>query len=90
MPDEPVRDVQIRVTGHVQGVGFRMGARRQARQLGVDLHAENQPDGSVLLDAKGHADAVKRLVAWAKEGPRGARVKDVEVTNRDAGARGTG
>lgn len=88
MTNEPVRDVQIRVTGHVQGVGFRVGARHRARELGVHLHAENQPDGSVLLEAKGNADAVERLVVWAKQGPRSARVDHVEVTNRDAGADG--
>ena len=88
MTNEAVRDVQIRVTGHVQGVGFRAGAHHRARKLGVDLHAENQPDGSVLLEATGKADAVERLVVWAKRGPCGARVDQVVITDRDARAGG--
>lgn len=88
MSDDTNRDVQIRVTGHVQGVGFRMSARHQARELGVDIEAENQPDGSLVIEAKGKPDAIERLVEWTKLGPRGARVEHVEVTNRDAGSRG--
>lgn len=73
--------VRIIVKGRVQGVGFRQSARQCARDLGIDLTATNQHDGSVLLETTASADAVEKLVAWSRSGPPRARVDDVTVIN---------
>ena len=39
----------------------------------------NRRDGAVELHAEGAPQAVERLLAFAREGPRGAHVEDVEV-----------
>ncbi|PJI94731.1 acylphosphatase [Luteimicrobium subarcticum] len=54
------------VHGHVQGVGFRWTTGREMERLGVDGTAENLPDGTVRVTARGPADALDRLVAWLR------------------------
>lgn len=82
----PVKAVQVRVSGRVQGVSFRWSAQEQAQRLGVVGWVRNEPDGSVLLHAEGDDDAVDALVAWSRTGPTTARVTDVAV--RDAAPSG--
>lgn len=71
--------VQARVTGRVQGVSFRWYTQQQARRLGVVGWVRNEVDGSVLVHAEGEQEAVDALVAWCREGPSTARVRDVAV-----------
>ena len=67
------------VTGAVQGVGFRDAARRRAHELGVMGWVRNGDDGSVAVHAEGPPAAVDALVAFLREGPRGAVVTDVAL-----------
>ena len=77
--DERVRR-RVRVTGRVQGVGFRESCRREAQRLGVAGTVSNRGDGSVEAVFEGTAPAVDRMVAWCRRGPRSAHVRDVTVT----------
>lgn len=70
----------IRVTGRVQGVGFRVNARREADRLGMTTTAENQSDGSVIMVATGTAEQLDAFIDWVHQGPRLARVDKVEVS----------
>ncbi len=65
--------------GAVQGVGYREATVRQAERRGAMGWVRNAEDGSVLVHAEGTEDAVEGLVAFLREGPRRARVDDVEV-----------
>lgn len=78
--DSEETSVRIRITGRVQGVGFRQSAREQARSLGIDATAVNQPDGSVIVEASGPRDAVEQLIDWTRKGPALADVDEIEVT----------
>lgn len=69
------------VSGRVQGVWFREGCRRQARELGVAGWVRNEMDGTVVIEAEGPPPAVDRLLGWSREGPPAARVERVEVTD---------
>ncbi len=71
---------RVIVRGFVQGVFFRDSTRRLARQHGVSGWVANRPDGAVEAVFEGEADAVERLVAFSRKGPRGAQVESVEVT----------
>lgn len=75
---------RFRVSGKVQGVFFRASTQRKARQLGLRGKAVNLADGSVDVLACGDADALDQLHEWLKEGPRLARVDDVEVSVVDS------
>lgn len=68
------------VHGRVQGVFFRDTVRRQAVAHGVGGWVRNTRDGTVEAVFEGEREAVERLVALCREGPRGARVHHVEVS----------
>ena len=67
-----------RVTGRVQGVGFRAATQAKAREIGLSGWVRNCADGSVELVARGSTDAVETLAAWLQHGPAAARVDRVE------------
>lgn len=66
-----------RVSGRVQGVGFRAFVRRRAQVLGIRGYARNMPDGTVEVLATGHEAAVAELFGELQRGPRYARVQSV-------------
>jgi len=74
---------RVVIHGHVQGVFFRDSTRRQAQRHDVSGWVANRADGAVEAVFEGEADAVERLVAFSREGPRGAQVESVEVTEEE-------
>ncbi len=72
---------RVVVHGHVQGVFFRDSVRRRAVSAGVSGWVRNTRDGSVEAVFEGEPAAVANLVAFCHEGPRGARVESVVVTD---------
>ena len=74
---------RVVVHGHVQGVFFRDSTRRVAQQYGVTGWVANRPTGAVEAVFEGEADAVERLVAFSRKGPRGAQVRSVEVVEEE-------
>jgi acylphosphatase len=71
---------RVVVRGFVQGVGFRFSVIRMAEQRGVAGWVSNRYDGSVEAVFEGEREAVERLVEFCSQGPRGAQVDSVEVT----------
>ncbi len=66
------------VRGRVQGVGFRWFVEREAQILGVAGWVRNNADGSVEVLAQGSHEQLLGLRSRLREGPRAARVDDVE------------
>ncbi len=71
---------RVVVHGYVQGVGFRYTVRERARQRGLSGWVSNRHDGSVEAVFEGDEGAVEVLVAFMREGPRGAAVDAVDVS----------
>jgi acylphosphatase len=69
----------IQVAGRVQGVGFRAATQAQAQALGLRGYVQNQPDGSVFIEAVGPHDRLEQLAAWCHQGPAPAQVSQVQV-----------
>lgn len=68
-----------RVTGRVQGVGFRWWAQRQAESLGLVGWVMNADDErSVELVAEGDADALAEFARLLEVGPPGARIESFQ------------
>jgi acylphosphatase len=70
---------RLLVHGHVQGVFFRDSTRERARREGVAGWAHNRSDGAVEVVLEGERDAVERVSAFVRSGPRGAHVERVDA-----------
>ena len=66
------------IAGRVQGVGFRYSMERKARGLGVTGWVRNRRDGGVEAMVQGSAEAVAAITGWARRGPPGSLVTDLQ------------
>jgi acylphosphatase len=73
----------FRVTGRVQGVGFRWWTRKTADRLDLTGSVRNCADGTVEVKAAGSPDALDEMARALESGPASARVRDVEATDPD-------
>ncbi|PLC54321.1 acylphosphatase [Pollutimonas nitritireducens] len=84
--DSHVETLSVRITGRVQGVGFRIATVRHAHMLGITGWVRNADDGSVDAVLQGPHDQVDRMLSWLHMGPPAARVQEVtsqeEITER--------
>jgi len=78
------------ISGRVQGVGFRFFVESAAVREGVHGWVCNLPDGRVEIAAEGDAEAIERFERSVRQGPRGARVDDVEVDHQAPSGHTTG
>ena len=74
---------RVVVHGHVQGVFFRDSTRERASSRDVAGWVTNRDDGAVEALFEGAPAAVDALVAWCREGPRGAEVEGVDVEDAE-------
>ncbi len=71
---------RVRVTGTVQGVGFRPFVYREATALALSGYVRNDSSG-VLIEVQGRPDAIAELCRRLRESPPPlARVEAVEAT----------
>jgi acylphosphatase len=74
------------VSGKVQAVGFREFVRHEAATRGLTGYVRNGDDGrTVEVVAEGDDRPLEELLARLREGPRFARVDNVDVTYSEAG-----
>jgi acylphosphatase len=71
------------VRGRVQGVGFRWFVEREAHILKLTGWVRNNPDGTVEVLAMGTRDHLDTLLSRLQEGPRAARVDDVQASDAE-------
>ena len=76
-----MKAVRFRVTGVVQGVGFRAWTHGTASHLGLHGWVRNTPDGAVEGHVQGDEATVDQLLLALKEGPRASRVRSVEFVD---------
>ena len=72
----------LRVSGRVQGVGYRYSLCAEAQANGISGWVRNRGDGTVEAILQGSPQAVEKTLAWARRGPPGARV--TAVSTQDA------
>jgi acylphosphatase len=71
--------LDARVTGVVQGVGFRFWTMGKAEELGLTGEVKNLHDGSVSVVAEGPEAQVRELLEWLNSGRTPGRVEQVEA-----------
>ena len=71
------------VRGRVQGVGFRWFVEREAHFLQIAGWVRNNPEGTVEVLAHGTRDQLAGLHSRLREGPRAARVDEVQVSEAE-------
>jgi acylphosphatase len=78
---------RYRITGRVQGVGFRYQVAMKARSIGVTGYAHNKADGSVEVYAEGTVEQLAALHAYLVDGPSFSRVDGLEFSESGTGSR---
>ena len=68
----------ITVEGKVQGVFYRASTKEKATQLGIKGFVKNQADRTVFIAAEGSPAQLDQLVAWCRQGPPRAMVKNLQ------------
>ncbi|MBW7923501.1 MAG: acylphosphatase [Burkholderiaceae bacterium] len=77
---------RLRISGIVQGVGFRASLADEARLRGIAGWVRNRRDGTVEALVHGDAHALDALLEWARRGPRAARVDRVDIEDASEAA----
>ncbi|HWV02338.1 MAG TPA: acylphosphatase [Devosia sp.] len=72
------RTLNVRITGVVQGVGYRAWAEQAARARGLSGWVRNRRDGSVEAVISGADDKVNEMLAYFWQGPGNSRVERVD------------
>ena len=70
----------MRLTGHVQGVGFRYSTADEARRNHLSGWVRNLEGGGVEAVFEGPRPAVEAMLRWCQRGPSGAWVRELKVT----------
>lgn len=73
-----LKRLEIRIYGNVQGVFFRYLAFRRSQEMSINGFAQNEPDGSVYIEAEGEEEKLKEFLEWCKKGPKFASVTKVD------------
>jgi acylphosphatase len=91
-PGDPLTGGRLhaRITGRVQGVGFRYSTRRVAERLGLKGWVANRPDGSVEVVAEGDPGPLGSFEGFLREGPPGAHVETCRLERSHPGGSFTG
>src|SRR5438477_5722125 len=76
---EDWKSVRLVIQGRVQGVSYRYWAVTEATARGLDGWVRNRRDGSVEAFVSGPAVAVDEMIETCRQGPRAARVTEIDV-----------
>ena len=77
-PDPESVRLTARVTGMVQGVGFRYWTARKADELGITGSVRNDDDGSVAVVAEGPQPVIIEFRRWLGSSQAPGRVAHVD------------
>jgi acylphosphatase len=78
--------VRVRISGRVQGVGFRAFTQRHAEARGVSGWVRNCRNGDVEAVFAGSEHAVTALCETCRRGPLHAQVERLEILEADRSA----
>ena len=79
-----VKHFNIRVSGKVQGVFYRVHTQKKAIELGLQGFVQNESNGDVYIEAEGPEEKLEELSKWCKTGPPDAAVTAVSVSEGES------
>ncbi len=68
---------EIKITGKIQGVGFRYFAQLKATEIGITGWVKNSRNGGVLIIAQGNKTDINTFIDYLQIGPTRARVDKI-------------
>ncbi|CDQ39870.1 MULTISPECIES: acylphosphatase [Virgibacillus] len=72
-------NVHAKISGKVQGVGFRFSAKQKADEIGITGWIRNNPDGTVELEAQGENKQLDQFLKDLSKGLNPAiKVQEVD------------
>lgn len=75
-----MKNLEIIVTGRVQGVCYRAFVLHRANELNIKGYAKNLMDRKVKVIVIGEDDILDIFINMLKEGPSMARVDDIQTS----------
>ncbi|MDW3684626.1 acylphosphatase [Cupriavidus sp. CV2] len=70
----------VRVSGRVQGIGYREACIQRAQALGITGWVRNRMDESVEAMLQGSPAVLAEMYDWMSDGYAAALVADIQVT----------
>jgi acylphosphatase len=78
-------EAHIKITGRVQGVGFRYWTIKEAKKRNLSGWVRNRRDGSVEVFFSGNQEDVSSMLSVCKKGPVFSKVVSITpVSTKDA------
>lgn len=74
-----MEQVNLFISGFVQGVGFREFVKREARKLGIVGWVRNLSDNRVEIVAQGSEDSLSKLINTCSKGHFFSEVKNIAI-----------
>lgn len=71
------KQVVLKISGRVQGVLYRVGAKNKAQELNLTGFTRNKKDGTVEIIAEGEENNLKKFIDWCHQGSSSAKVKNI-------------
>ena len=68
---------EIKITGRVQGVGYRYFVNQKANEIGINGWVKNSRDGSVLVVVQGNEPDLNTFIDYLQIGSTRARVEKI-------------
>lgn len=68
---------EIKITGRVQGVGFRYFTQKQAKIFGLKGWVKNTVDNGVLVMVQGEETVIETFIDYLRIGPTRSRVNNI-------------
>ena len=75
--------LHLLIKGKVQGVFFRVTARKVALENNLTGWVQNTPDGDVEIETCGKQHDLDNFINWCKKGPDRAIVTSLVITTRN-------
>lgn len=73
------KSVRLYISGVVQGIFFRVYIKEHAEKNNVKGFIRNLEDGRIEIFLEGEIDDVERMIELAKQGPKHAQIKKVDI-----------